>query len=133
MCPIGEIRKFVEADKREPKPSWLTDDEVAMHKKILVDMGGHDAPLNWYKQAMRGLSAAEEEGMPDEQRMIKKPLLYVRTEKDYICLPQRNEEATRKFATNMQVASVDSSHWLMLEKPKETNEAFERFIGGLKL
>lgn len=46
LAPIGAAEAWIASNKITPRPSWLTEGEVAMHKKIIAQKG-YSAPLNW--------------------------------------------------------------------------------------
>lgn len=82
---------------------------------------------------MLGYSAAEEAHLRKEDRYVNAPLLYVRAEKDLICLADIQEAATRAWAKYFKVASMDTTHWLNVEKPQQFNKIVEDYVNGLGL
>jgi soluble epoxide hydrolase/lipid-phosphate phosphatase len=47
VCPIGSLRRWLEADKKSSKAGYITDEEWATHNRIMLG-GGYTGPLNWY-------------------------------------------------------------------------------------
>jgi len=46
LCPLGGARAWITAGKTTDRPSWITEDEEAMHEQIFAQ-GGYTGPLNW--------------------------------------------------------------------------------------
>lgn len=47
MGPTGAAKEWVSTGKVTPPPSWMTQEEVEEHIRILKK-GGYTGPLNWY-------------------------------------------------------------------------------------
>lgn len=139
LGPVGKAREWTESGKVTPLPSWLPKEENDMHTQIL-QKGGWTGPLNYYKQAMAGVTAASEQGVPSEQNFIRKPSFYIGASKDYICLEAMHRPSTEKWAKGgFETVSIDAGHWVHLEKRKEFDDALSAWlektfgIGGAKI
>lgn len=53
-------REWVSSGKVAPPPSWMSDEEVATHVRILKK-GGYTGPLNWYDSPISCVT----QGFPD--------------------------------------------------------------------
>lgn len=61
-------------------------------------------------------------------RKIKQPVLLVTAKQDQICLPAIQEAITKPYAEDLRIESIDTAHWLQLEKPDETNALLKSFF-----
>ncbi|KAF8983846.1 hypothetical protein BDQ17DRAFT_1377719 [Cyathus striatus] len=93
--------------------------------------GGLQGPLNWYVARVRALDNKDDETVPNENYPFRTPTLFVATLKDVVCIPSVNEAQLRKYCDQLSVKEIDSSHWVMFEKPNEPNEAFAEFLAKL--
>ncbi|KAL8635873.1 MAG: hypothetical protein Q9226_009312 [Calogaya cf. arnoldii] len=102
-----------------------------MHKKIFSkQQGGYGPPLNWYKCEIANLNTADEANVAKEDYYLKVPTLLITCKYDPIGVPvvQRmgiNPWIKEELLTEVE---IESGHWCLLEKPRETNEALERFL-----
>ena len=66
--------------------------------------------------------------IPTSAVNITKPVLLLTASKDPIGTPGRAENSTRPFALHFRAKSIDSGHFMMLEKANEVNEALRDFF-----
>ena len=65
--------------------------------------------------------------------VLEFPVLFVDAKHDSICSPSvtpKFEENQRKFTKDLTYVTVESGHWVQLEKPKEVIEAMEKWLGN---
>ena len=63
--------------------------------------------------------------------VLEFPVLYVDAKHDSICSPSTTPkmgESQAKFTKKLTYETVESGHWVQLEKPKETNAALEKWL-----
>lgn len=77
---------------------------------------------------MHHVNAKDEAAVPHERQQIHKPALLVLCTKDYVAIPATQEEGMRPFAKDMEVESLESGHWVQLEKADEVNEILKKFF-----
>ena len=129
FCRIGAARSFLTAGKPTPLPPYITTSELEIQTKILYPpAGGLTGPLNWYKCHMAHLNDKYDAAIPEEKKFIEQPTLQVTCSKDVIALAPMMEAATRKWARNFRVESLDTGHWVYLEMPDELNEILKKFF-----
>jgi pimeloyl-ACP methyl ester carboxylesterase len=56
------------------------------------------------------------------------PTLLIGCNHDIICVPAFQEAGMKDFFQDLTVKSLDSSHWVMIEKPKEMWEIVQSWI-----
>lgn len=59
---------------------------------------------------------------------ITQPVLLVTAKQDRICLAGIQEAITKPYAEDLRIESLDTAHWIQLEKPDETNKLLESFF-----
>lgn len=123
------MEEWVKANKKTELAPWVKQSELETHDKVLKS-GGFTGPLNWYKQGIAGVTHASEVKInPDYAATIfSTPTLFVGCEKDMICLPAIQVVRMKDFFEDLTVKNLDSSHWVMIEKPKELWEIIQAFI-----
>ncbi|KAL9117536.1 MAG: hypothetical protein Q9187_005928, partial [Circinaria calcarea] len=130
LCRIGAARSFLTAGKTTALAPYLTSSELELQTKILYPpAGGLTGPLNWYKCIMAHLNDDDEGAVPEERKFIEQPTLQVTCSKDVIALPAMMEGMTRKWAKDLRVESLDTGHWVYMERPDELNAILKRFFG----
>jgi soluble epoxide hydrolase/lipid-phosphate phosphatase len=109
--------------------SWISPSEVETHHKI-INGGGYTGPLNWYKQGMAGVThAAEAKLNPDyASTRFAVPTLLIACENDMICRPMVQEHGMKDFFDDLTVKSLKTSHWVMIEQPKEMWEILQSWV-----
>lgn len=129
MCEPGGLEAWLKENKTTDLAPWMTTEEIQKHAQILK-AGGYTGPLNWYKQAMAGITHASELKMNPSYKktVIDTPTLFIGTAKDVICIPALQEAAMKSAFTNLTVETLDTGHWVMLEKPKEMWDVLSGFI-----
>lgn len=129
FAPKGAIRKAYENGFTGARPAWLSEDELATHRKIFgAENGGYGGGLNWYKAQMANVNAADEEALPIERHHIDKPTLLVTCEKDYVCVPWVQEEQMKPFVRELEVESLDCGHWVPLKAADALHKVLQDFF-----
>jgi soluble epoxide hydrolase/lipid-phosphate phosphatase len=66
--------------------------------------------------------------------VLEFPVLFVDAKYDAICSPStapKLEQNQREFTRNLTYVTIESGHWVQLEKPQEVNEALEKWLKSL--
>jgi soluble epoxide hydrolase/lipid-phosphate phosphatase len=129
MCEPGGTEAWHEEKKITELAPWIKQSELETHGKI-IKPGGMTGPLNWYKQAMAGITHASEAKINPDYAATKFtiPTLFVGCQKDMICVPALQEAGMKELFENLTVKSLDTSHWIMIEEPKEMWEIVQAWI-----
>ncbi|RMZ72107.1 epoxide hydrolase 2 [Pyrenophora seminiperda CCB06] len=96
---------------------------VASKKK-----NGWFGPVAWYLNHDANAEYAKSE---KNGGVLEFPVLYIDAKYDVICsagLAPKLAESQKKATKNLSVETIEASHWVQLEKPKETNEALEKWM-----
>jgi soluble epoxide hydrolase / lipid-phosphate phosphatase len=80
-----------------------------------------------YKAMVKYGPSEEDKKLQPEEKQLKVPTLVVITEKDYVVIPDWQLKGTQQYAKDLEVARMDSAHWVMLEKRDEFESVLENF------
>lgn len=126
LGPEGALLKFLEAGNPVPVGDWISPQELQMHNRILKH-GGYTGPLNWYKAAALLDPAKEDVELPDDQKKIEVPTVFIATTKDYAIIKDVQIQMTKAVAPHVKVVTLDTGHWAMLEARDEVESLLEEF------
>ena len=126
---IGGAEAWFRDRKTTTLAPWATAQELAMHGQIMKK-GGFTGPLNWYKQAMAGITHGSETKIKPGYAETKfaVPTLFVGCEKDVICIPQFQVAGMQGLFEDLTCRSLEAGHWCMLERPGELWEIIHGWI-----
>lgn len=126
LGPPGAARRWVEKG-RVASTIFQDRDAIPYQKKrSAFDDGGWTGPLNWYKALAANISWDIEEPL---QQDLKLPTLIIGCGRDVMTPASLQDQMTRPYAKSLyRFEVVDAGHWLMLEKPDETNRVLEGFF-----
>lgn len=129
LCNIDATRSWFAEGKSAPLASWISDEEFQTHKKIFnPSNGGLGPPLKWYKAQVANLNTQDESTILPENLNVQQRSLLITCSKDYIAVPAMQEEVMRPYVKNLKVETVETGHWLQLEKPGEVNAILQSFF-----
>ncbi|KIJ57335.1 hypothetical protein M422DRAFT_23375 [Sphaerobolus stellatus SS14] len=128
FSPEGELRKWLVANHQAPIADWAPD--KAKFKEISEE-GGWKAPTNWYRYLVRDAWDEIEKELAATPQKITYPTLLVTTTQDPVCLPAIATMGSEPVCTNLTIKPIETTHWPMLEKPKELNVILEDFFEGV--
>lgn len=63
--------------------------------------------------------------------VLEFPVLYIDAKHDAVCSPSTSPkiaESQEKKTKDLKYVTIESAHWVQLEKPKEVNEALEKWL-----
>ncbi|KAI0532673.1 alpha/beta-hydrolase [Xylaria digitata] len=133
FAQITAARTWLSANKTTGLPSWLSSDDKDNWLRTYSQPGTVIATLNYYQSLMRGVQAEGEASLTDEDRELKVPVLGIRCEEDLVTLPSTLTAATKPWAkAGYEERTVNSGHWLMLEKPDEVSQILIDFASPAK-
>lgn len=127
-APTANVRKLGRARFGGPgageSSSMLPDDVVESYVKDMQTTGLWPGSA-YYLHHKRN---AEYNGNRD--RRLKQPVMFIHATWDIICDTKTSRliEPMREACSNLTEVTIDSSHWVPFEKPREFNAALFRFI-----
>ncbi|CAO2655695.1 Nn.00g044980.m01.CDS01 [Neocucurbitaria sp. VM-36] len=65
--------------------------------------------------------------------VLEVPVLFIDAKYDAVCSPSASPkmgEAQEKFVKDLTYETIEAAHWVQLEKPKEFNEALEKWLSA---
>ncbi|RFU29845.1 hypothetical protein B7463_g6489, partial [Scytalidium lignicola] len=129
LGPVGALKKFIESGSRAPLASWVTPKDKALHHSLFN--GNYKSAMMWYKRAIENLGVEEEQKL-NLRKKLEKPTLMVTGRKDAVALSivarQVMEQMTEE--RNLRLITLDSGHWIQLDKAAELNQELESFFSG---
>ena len=69
--------------------------------------------------------------IPEENKSIKKPALFVASKRDYVCRAELGKMSMRQWIPHAEIVELDCGHWIMLEESEQFNQALERWLETL--
>ncbi|KNG48507.1 alpha/beta-hydrolase [Stemphylium lycopersici] len=128
----GGLEKWLAADRRAAYGNeYITNSTREQWKAITRAQGGLEAPLKWYKSFMQGVNSADEEENRALSGMIGQPSLFIAADRDTVGVPAQQLIGMLPFAPAMQIRSVDSGHFVHIERADRVNEVLSEFLQSL--
>jgi soluble epoxide hydrolase/lipid-phosphate phosphatase len=65
--------------------------------------------------------------------ILEFPVLYIDAKHDAVCSPSTTpkfKEIQSEFTKDLTYETIESAHWVQLEKPKEVNDAIEKWLNA---
>ncbi|KAF2441263.1 alpha/beta-hydrolase [Karstenula rhodostoma CBS 690.94] len=119
VCPVGSLRKWLDADKKSSKPGYITDGEWSTHDSIMLG-GGYTGPLNWYRAAMAGLNRSPT--LNTARQSINKRVIFISGADDAVGRPELAEQTANTGRKSGLLPDVETfvvpnaGHWLQIEQ-----------------
>ncbi|KAF4448507.1 hypothetical protein F53441_8093 [Fusarium austroafricanum] len=125
--PLGKMNEFVHDDRRLPIASWYTPDLQEAHLKAFGSSDGYKGVCRWYRMWKDNLFAPDEKGFEDFQ--IAQPVLFIVPSEPEQSMIQQ-QQMLSSWTPNLQTVTLNTCHWIHLERPDETNTAIQKFIAS---
>ena len=122
FAPLDAARHWIGESRRTERAEFLSEADEEVLRALVRE--GMASKLNWYRSAIQNVDFDDEKNLSGA---LKRPVLFIGGAKDAICIPQAFAEQ-KNFIGDLQETVVDSSHWIMEEKPDEVNRLVEDFI-----
>ena len=98
----------------------MSDSELAVFISAF-ESSGFTGSINWYRNLDRNWHL-----LADVNPIIQQPALMIYGDRDMI----QKSENLADFVPNVEVVSLDCSHWIQEEMPEETNQAILKWLEG---
>jgi len=130
VAPVGAMKEWLLADKKGPLAPYVTEELKDRQMKLILS-GGLAAPVFWYKAMVEKVTPNEEKDIPQEKYVVKKPVFFGATLKDYVCLAAAGKAQTAQLCPDATVVDFDTDHWVMQAAPDQVNKELFKWISGL--
>lgn len=122
------LKGFVEGGRRQKVGDWFPPELQARHLEVFGRKDGHLGSTRYYMMLDQNLSVPDETDYVSFK--IPQPVLLV-VPREPEGLAQAQAGMTSAWAPRLTVKTVDSGHWVHMERSRETNEAIEEFLRDL--
>ncbi|KAF5232679.1 hypothetical protein FANTH_12885 [Fusarium anthophilum] len=123
--PLGKMEEFVRQDRRLPIASWYTQDLQKAHLKAFGSTDGYKGVRRWYRMWKDNLFALDEQGFEDFH--ISQPVLFIVPSEPEQSAAQQ-QQMISSWSTNLQTVKLNTSHWIHIQAPSETNTTIQNFL-----
>lgn len=133
LNPSGGVKAWLDANRIEPLPSYITEEEINHHRDILLK-GGLAGPVCWYRVLVEGITPEDDKTVPPENIKVKQPVFYGAATKDYVCLAGPSAASLEQTCLGPKtVKEYDADHWVIFSHAKEVNKDLLEWIESLSL
>jgi len=132
LSPTGETRKWLEQNKQAELSPLIPAEDHAYRKGVL-QKGGLEGPLCWYKIIVGDIDREDDKRAPLSAYQVEKPVFLGLAQKDPIALPVMIRSSTEKHCKNLTVKSFDGGHWLLWDNKDDINKELGAWLEALSL
>ncbi|THV00055.1 alpha/beta-hydrolase [Dendrothele bispora CBS 962.96] len=133
FAPLGAIGDFVSNGRRTTPGDFVAPEERAIQMEFLRQ-GGFAAPLNWYKIVTTSIERDDDQGIPSENAILKKPVFFGAALRDYVGVAAiLITSILRNSNDTLTIHQYDSGHWVQLEVKDKVNNDLLNWIEGLEV
>ncbi|KAH8647108.1 putative epoxide hydrolase [Xylariales sp. PMI_506] len=125
--PLGGLKRFVEAGRRQDVGAWFPEPLRRRHLETFGRAGGHLGPSRYYRVLDQNLSAAEGQWELAADFQLAVPALLVVPRK----VADMHKQILSTWVPRFTTITVDSGHWVHMERSDETNRAIDDLLGRL--
>jgi soluble epoxide hydrolase/lipid-phosphate phosphatase len=122
FAPVGKMRDWVTSGRRTSRASYMTEDDYKIFRQSIIE--GMQPKLNWYKAAIANIDWDDVKNIDPR---IKRPVLFIGGKEDYVCLIA-SFAGQKQYIADLEVIELETSHWVMEEKPDQVNRAIDEWI-----
>jgi soluble epoxide hydrolase/lipid-phosphate phosphatase len=135
MVPINAVKNSLTRDAKLALAPFVTKEDKEHHHEVFGD--DYSACLNWYRRGIRNLGVDEEKEQLRKREIkgkIAKETLFIAGLRDATSPAERGKTSMNgnveggEGGGKLKMVSVDSGHWIMLEKAEETNSILKEFF-----
>lgn len=123
--PLGKMHEFVREDRRVVTAPWYSEGLQEAHLEAFVSKDGYKGVCRWYRMWKDNLNVPDEKGFEDFK--IEQPVLFIVPSEPAASM-QQQQQMLSAWAPNLRTVSLDTSHWIHLEQPSQTNKAMQSFL-----
>ncbi|KAI1862336.1 uncharacterized protein JN550_010198 [Neoarthrinium moseri] len=123
--PLGGMKDFVEGQHRQEVGEWFYRELQQKHLEVFKRLDGYLGPSRYYQMLDQNLSLPDEEELKDFKITIPALVVIPSTPAHSA---QMQVQITSSWVPRLLVRTIDSGHWVHLEKSNETNEALEELL-----
>jgi len=127
FAPLNMLEEWITSDRTVELPAYMSAEELEKHKAPLLKHG-LAGPLNWYKNAVYGLSTADDTQIPTDRYKITVPSFYGGGANDFVCRAEQQKQALVVHSTNATIRVFDTPHWVQLVAPERVNEELGEWL-----
>lgn len=125
LHPLGKMHEFVREDRRVAIAPWYAEDLQQEHLKAFGSKDGYKGVCRWYRMWKDNLNVPDEKGFEDFK--TENPVLFIVPSESAASM-QQQQQMLSSWAPNLQTLRLDTSHWIHLEQPGQTNKAIQTFL-----
>ncbi|CAF1945478.1 unnamed protein product [Rotaria magnacalcarata] len=122
FAPIGKMRDWVIHGRRTSRASYMTQDDYKIIHQSIAE--GMQPKLNWYKAAIANIDWDDVKNIDPR---INRPVLFIGGTQDYVCIIDAFA-GQKKYIADLKVVQLETSHWVMEEKPNEVNRVIDEWV-----
>ena len=117
LAGLGTARAWLTANTTTALLSRLASEDKDWWLSLYSQQNAVEASLNYYQALMRGVQAADEAILTEQDKMLKVPVLTIGGTKDLVTRADQLRMQTESYTTRGYTDRwVDAGHWLMLEQ-----------------
>ncbi|KAG7093416.1 hypothetical protein E1B28_007098 [Marasmius oreades] len=130
FAPLGALEAWLKADRKAPS-TVSTPEEEKRYVELFSIPGVVNASLAWYKVLTSGIEAKDNEGVPQENKIVTKPVFFGAALADFVAVAPINIQETLQTSTNSTIHMYPSGHWVHWESKDQVNSDLHAWIKGL--
>ncbi|KAJ3986992.1 alpha/beta-hydrolase [Lentinula detonsa] len=131
FAPLGALQAWLEANRSTAAGSYVTPEERALQIDAMRDEG-MTAALCWYEILTSTIERDDNQGIPQENLTIKKPVFFGAALEDYVAVAASQIASILQVSENTTtIQQYDSGHWVMLEAKDQVNSDLLSWIENL--
>ncbi|KAF8905666.1 Alpha/Beta hydrolase protein [Mucidula mucida] len=117
--PVGALQAWLES--KSTTDYFISPEEFNTSKSVFLE-SGITASLNWYKIMTSDIDRLDNQGIPESNATINKPVFFGGATRDYISIIVLMRAPFFKYAPDFTFQDYDADHWVMIQRPDEVNK-----------
>ncbi|KAJ3824652.1 alpha/beta-hydrolase [Lentinula raphanica] len=131
FAPEGATQAWLEANRTTAAGDYITPEERDTQIGLWRDEGLTGA-LCWYKILTSTIERDDDQGIPQENLTIKKPVFMGASLRDYVAIAASQIASTLQVSENTTIIrEYDAGHWAILEAAAQLNSDLLAWIESL--
>ena len=123
FSPADKAKAWLQNGTTLPRrASYMTSSDYNVYLGYILE--GIQPKLNWYTAQISNINQEDEKGL---EPILRMPCLFLAGLRDAIAVPALFA-AQKQVIPKLTTIEINATHWIMEEKPREVNNAIEKWI-----